>query len=279
MKDKIFIIGEIGINHNGSIEIAKKLIDKAKKSGFDAVKFQKRDPDICTPLFKRDELRKTPWGRMTYLDYKKKIELSRLQYDLIDEYCKRKKIKWLASVWDVKSLNFIKKYKPKYIKISSAMLQNYDLINKVSKLKNTHILISTGMASLKKIEKAVSILKKKNNNFTLLHSVSIYPCGEHKLNLKFIDILKNKFKCKVGYSGHETKIIPSILAVAAGAQVIERHITLNKKMWGTDQSISLNPTEMKNLVEGIRNVQNIMGNGEKKYLKEEMSKLKDQKYW
>ena len=185
MKDNTFIIGEIGINHNGSVKIAKKLIDEAKKSGFDAVKFQKRDPEICTPLFKQNELRKTPWGKMTYLDYKKKIELSRQQYDLIDEYCKRKKIKWFASVWDIKSLNFIKKYRPKYIKISSAMLQNYNLIDKVSKLKNIHILISTGMASMKKIEKAVSILKKnKNKNFTLLHSVSIYPCDKHKLNLK-----------------------------------------------------------------------------------------------
>jgi len=280
MKDNTFIIGEIGINHNGSVKNAKKLIDEAKKSGFDAVKFQKRDPEICTPLFKQNELRKTPWGKMTYLDYKKKIELNRLQYNLIDKYCKRKKIKWFASVWDIKSLNFIKKYRPKYIKISSAMLQNYNLIDKVSKLKNIHILISTGMASMKKIEKAVSILKKnKNKNFTLLHSVSIYPCDKHKLNLKFISILKNKFKCKVGYSGHESKITPSLLAVAAGAKVVERHITLNKKMWGTDQSASLNPSEMKQLVNGIRDVNNIMGNGEKKYLKEEMSKFKDQKYW
>lgn len=160
------------------------------------------------------------------------------------------------------------------------MLQNYDLINRASKLKNIHILISTGMASLNKIEKAVSILKKNNNkNFTLLHSVSIYPCDEHKLNLKFINILKNKFKCKVGYSGHESNITPSLLAAAAGAEVIERHITLNKKMWGTDQSASLNPNEMKKLVHGIRNVGEVMGNGEKKYLKEEMSKFKDQKYW
>ena len=279
-KKKVFLIAEIGINHNGSLSLAKKLISQAKECGFDAVKFQKRDPDICTPIYKKKEIRNTPWGKISYLNYKKKIEFDRKSYDKIDKYCKLKKIIWLASPWDLNSLDFLKKYNPKYIKIASAMSMNLKLVEEVAKLKKIKSIVSTGICNVKDINNIVKIFKKYNNkNYALLHSVSLYPCPDEKLNLKCIINLKKKYNCEVGYSGHENGIFSSLSAVALGSTIIERHITLNKKMWGTDQSASLEKHEMKQLVKIIRNYENYFGDGNKKALKEELKKFKDQKYW
>ena len=279
-KDKktVFLIAEIGINHNGSIKLAKKLIDKAILAGFDAVKFQKRTPEIAVPDSKKKMLRQTPWGLITYLEYKNKIEFGRKEYDQINTYCKKKKIHWFASPWDIPSLHFLKKYKLKFMKIPSAMLTNLELVKEISKLK-TKTFISTGMSNLKDIDKVYKIFKNKKADFMLMHTVSTYPCPEEKLNLNMIKVLKKRYKCKIGYSGHEVSVSPSLVAAAFGAEAIERHVTLNRTMWGTDHSASLEFPGMSQLCSLIRKFENYTGDGIKKLSIEEEKKLQDQKYW
>ena len=206
-----FLIAEIGINHNGSVDLAKKLIYLAKKYNFDAVKFQKRDLNICIPEHEKEKIRNTPWGEMTYLDYKKKIEFGEKEFKIIDKYCEKLKIDWFCSPWDVNSLKFLKKFKTKYNKIASSMLTNHELVNLIAKEKKL-TFISTGMSEMLDINKAVKIFKKNKCNFILMHCVSTYPCPEQDLNLNTIKTLKKKFKCKIGYSGHETSVSPSIAA-------------------------------------------------------------------
>jgi N-acetylneuraminate synthase len=273
-----YIIGEIGINHNGDIQNAKKLILLAKNLGFDAVKFQKRTPEISTPKTEIEKLRETPWGLIKYIDYKKKLELSRKDYDEINIFCKKLRFTWFASAWDIKSLIFLDKYKLKYQKIASAMLTNYKLIKEISKRK-TYTFISTGGATFKEIQKVIHIFKKDNCPFELMHSVSIYPCENHMLNLEMLKILKKKFKCPVGYSGHESTVMPSILAVALGASSIERHITLDRTMWGSDQAASLGPEGMKMLVQDIRKIKLILGDGIKRNIELEKKKISTMIYW
>ena len=272
------LIAEIGINHNGSVNLAKRLIDVAKDNGFDYVKFQKRTPEISTPEYQKEVMRDTPWGKMTYLDYKKKIELSLKQYDQINSYCKKKKIKWFVSCWDINSLNDMKKYKFDYHKVASAMITNYPLLNAIAKTK-TKTIISTGMCSDKDVEKAVKIFKKHNCKFSLLHCVSTYPASENDLNLNCIKSLKKKYKCEVGYSGHETSVSPTILAYILGASIIERHITLDRSMWGTDQAASLSEDGIRNLSKIINKLPKTLGNGKKKFLKEEKKIAKKLRYW
>ena len=275
---KPFLIGEIGINHNGSIDLAKKLIELAVSSGFDAVKFQKRDPDISTPEKQKLKLRQTPWGDMTYLDYKKKIEFGENEFNEIDKFCKKKKIIWFASAWDLPSQKFLKKYKLKYNKVASAMLTNIDLIEKIADEKKL-TLISTGMSTIKDISKAVNIFRKKKCKFLLMHCVSTYPCPIENLNLNLIQTLKKKFKCEVGYSGHESSVSPSIIAYIMGATYIERHISLDRSMWGTDQAASLSESGMKNLSDILNKSQNVLGDGIKRLSKQESDLLKKFKYW
>jgi N-acetylneuraminate synthase len=275
---KIFLIGEIGINHNGSLKLAKKIIDQAVQSGFDAVKFQKREPNISVPDNKKEEVKNTPWGNITYLEYKKKIEFDKHDYNEINNYCKKKKIIWFASVWDLPSLEFISKYKPMFHKIPSSMLTNYDLLNEVAKKKNT-TFISTGMSSMSDVKQAVSIFKKHRCPFILMHSVSKYPCPIEDLNLKMIQSLKKVFKCEVGYSGHEASVSPSVYAACLGSNYIERHITIDRAMWGTDQAASLGPDGMKLLRSNLDNFTASKGNGIKKFFSEEKKKLKTMKYW
>ena len=227
---KPFLIAEIGINHNGSVKIAKQLIDLAKENNFDCVKFQKRNPDICVPENEKNKIRNTPWGEITYLEYKKKIELSPSQIRELINYSKKKKIEFFASCFDIDSLNVMKKFNCKYNKVPSALITNTKFLDEVAKQKK-YTFISTGMCEMKDISKAVSIFKKRKCNFTLLHCVSLYPCPEEKLNLGMIEVLRKKFKCNVGYSGHETNISPTIHAYFLGATVIERHITLDRAMW------------------------------------------------
>ena len=277
-KLKPYIIGEIGINHNGDIRIAKKLIDVAKRCNFDAVKFQKRSPDISTPEIQKMKLRETPWGEMTYLNYKKKIEFNIKQYKVIDKYCKSKKIDWFVSCWDIDSFEVMKKFRFKYHKVASAMITNIPLLKKIAKTK-IHTLISTGMSNYKNIDAAVKIFKKFNCKFTLLHCVSTYPAKDEHLNLKCIQTLKKKYKCDVGYSGHESSVSPSIIAYMLGASVIERHITLDRSMWGTDQASSLSEVGMKTLTSIIEKTPKILGSGKKKLLKEEILISKKLRYW
>jgi N-acetylneuraminate synthase len=275
---KPFIIGEIGINHNGSIKLAKQLIDLAKESGFNAVKFQKRNPDISTPEIQKDKMRTTPWGEMSYLNYKWKIEFGKKEFDIINNYCKKKNIIWFASAWDLESQKFLSKYKLKYNKIASAMLTNLKLLNSVAKEKKL-TFISTGMSTLKDISVAIKIFKKYKCKFVLMHCVSTYPCPIDQLNLKTIVTLRNKFKCEVGYSGHEAEVSPSLFAYFLGATYIERHITLDRSMWGTDQSASLSETGMKNLSNILNKTSSIVGNGKKTITTQEKQLIKKFKYW
>ena len=275
---KPFLIAEIGINHNGSIKLAKKLIDLAKDSGFDAVKFQKRNPDISTPESQKSKIRNTPWGDITYIDYKKKIEFGQKEYKEIDKYCKKLKIIWFASAWDIESLKFLKKFKSKYNKVASAMLTNLDLVEKIAKEKKL-TFISTGMSTIQDIQKTINIFKKNKCKFVLMHCVSQYPCPDEKLNLKMIQTLKEKFKCDVGYSGHETTVSPSIFAYFLGANYIERHITLDRSMWGTDQAASLSKDGMINLTKILKKSFNTVGDGRKNISREEKKMLKKFKYW
>ena len=275
---KIFLIGEIGINHNGNLNNAKKLIKIAKKVGFDAVKFQKRTPEITTPKSKANTIRETPWGKITYLDYKRKIEFGKKEFDEINKFCKKINIIWFASPWDIPSNNFLKKYRLKFNKIASPMLTNLELLKSVAKQKK-FTFISTGMSNLKDVDVAVRIFKKYKCPFNLMHCVSAYPCNEENLNLKLIQKYKLKYKTEVGYSGHEKSVSPSLMAVCMGASSVERHITLDRTMWGTDQAASLEENGMKNLVELVRKFEKVQGDGIKKFLPSEKEKLRENKYW
>ena len=260
---KPFLIGEIGINHNGSLQNAKKLIDLAKNCGFSAVKFQKRNPDISTPENQKDKLRQTPWGEISYLNYKKKIEFGKKEFNEINKYCKKKKIIWFASPWDLDSVKFLKQFRLKYNKIASAMITNLNLLEEVAKEKKT-TFISTGMSNLREIRKCINIFKRNKCKFILMHCVSTYPCPIEDLNLNMITTLKKKFKCEVGYSGHESEVSPSLIAYFLGAKYIERHITLDRSMWGTDQAASLSEDGMKNLSNILNKTHKVLGDGVKK---------------
>ena len=273
-----YLIAEIGINHNGSLKLAKKMIDIAKKNNFSAVKFQKRNPDISTPEKQKEVLRNTPWGTITYLQYKKKIEFGLKDFNEINRYCKKLNIEWFCSAWDIDSVNFLKKFKLKKNKIASALLTNTEILKAVAKQKK-FTLISTGMSNMKNIEKAVKIFKKNKCKFALMHCVSTYPCPEKDLNLNTIITLKKKFKCEVGYSGHESSVSPSVAAWVIGADYIERHITSDRTLFGTDQSASLEESGLRQLSEILSRMPKVLGNGVKKMTNEEKKLVKKFKYW
>ena len=260
----VYIIAEIGINHNGDLDIAKKLIDIAKVAGCDAVKFQKRNPDVCVPEHQKSVERDTPWGRMTYLDYKYKVEFGKKEYDIIDAYCKEREIDWSASPWDIDSLNFLNTYSLPFIKIPSALLTDIELI-KLSAKTNKKIIISTGMSTIDEIDKSVNAIKQANPNcdFAVLHCNSSYPAPNEDLNLNCIQTLKEKYKCTVGYSGHEFGLTTTIASVCMGAKIIERHITLDRTMWGTDQMCSVEPQGLIKLVRGVKELSLALGDGVK----------------
>lgn len=277
-RKKPFLIAEIGINHNGSIKLAKKLIDLAKKYNFNAVKFQKRDPNISIPEHQKYKIRNTPWGDITYFDYKKKIEFGESEFKEIDSYCKKIKIDWFCSSWDINSLNFLKKFRTKYNKVASAMITNLDLLKHISEEKK-FTFISTGMSRITDINNAVEIFKKHKCNFALMHCVSTYPCPEKDLNLNMIISLQNKFKCKIGYSGHENSVSPTIAAWFLGADYIERHITLDRTMYGTDQAASLSEPGIRELTTLLSKLPIMFGNGKKNISKDEKNLIKKFKYW
>lgn len=263
-----FIIAEIGINHNGDMEICKKLIDLAVLAGCDAVKFQKRDIESVYSKEMLDSFRESPWGK-TQRDQKMALEFNEKQYQEINKYCKKKKIEWFASAWDLKSQKFLRNFNCKYNKIASAMLVNLKLIKMVAEEKK-HTFISTGLSTLKDIETAVSIFREKNCPFELMHCVSTYPMKDSDANLKTIVTLGEKFKCDVGYSGHESGLAISYAAVALGATSIERHITLDRTMYGSDQAASLAPPGLKKLVPELRKIKIALGDGVKRIIDAEI---------
>lgn len=275
--DKIFVIAEIGINHNGNIVLAKELIDAAVRCGCDAVKFQKRD--IYTVYTKNflSEPRESPWGT-TQLDQKKGLEFDYESYLEIDKYCKLKDINWFASAWDIKSLEFLDKFRLKYQKVASAMITHNEFLNAVADRKK-HTFISTGMSTIEDIDNAVEIFKKKKCDFELMHSVSTYPADEKNLNLNMILTLKKRYNCKVGYSGHEPSVSPSLVACSLGATSLERHVTLDRASYGSDQSASLEETGLSALVGSVRKIKEILGNGKKTFLEEEKKVAKKLRYW
>lgn len=260
----VYIIAEIGINHNGDIGIAKKLIDLAASNGCSAVKFQKRNPDICVPEHQKNVMRDTPWGQMTYLEYKYKVEFGKKEFDEIDLYCKHKGIDWFASAWDTSSQEFLQQYNLKYNKVASALLTSKDLLKMIAE-EDRHTFISTGMSTMEQIDEAVSVFREHNCPFTVMACTSTYPCDVSECNVRFIQTLEEKFpdSIGVGYSGHEKGILPTTLAVALGATVIERHITLDRTMWGSDHAASLGPQGLELLCRDVRNVPKILGDGVK----------------
>lgn len=280
IKDKIlnktFFIAEIGINHNGDLDTAKALIEAAKFSGCDIVKFQKRVPEICVPKDQWKIKKETPWGKIDYIDYKNRIEFGIKEYKEIDLFCKKIGISWTASCWDEDSVEFIKKFDIPFLKIPSALITNLDLLKSYKKT-NLPLIFSTGMSTEKEIETAFKFLGLENV-LSILHCNSSYPCKYENLNLLYIDTLKKHYpKTIIGYSGHELGISPSIAAMVLGAKVIERHITLDKSSWGTDQSSSIEPLGMARLIRDIRNIEKSLGEDKKIVYESElkvMSKLR-----
>jgi N-acetylneuraminate synthase len=260
--DRVFVIAEAGINANGDIDIAKKLIDSAVECDCDAIKFQKRDVDTYVPEEKKSKLRETPWGNIPYIEYKKKLEFETEGYDEIDRYCKEKGIAWFASPWDIYSVDFLKKYDLQYNKIASAMLTDKEVLEAVAAEKK-YTFISTGMSDLNQIQKAVDIFRKNDCPFELMHCNSTYPMMVDDANLLVMPELKEIFNCDVGYSGHESGIVVSCAAVAMGASSIERHITLSRSMYGSDQSASLEIAGLKKLVQYIRAIERSFGSSTK----------------
>ena len=268
MKVSLFFIAEIGINHNGDMKICKQLIDLAVTAGCDAVKFQKRDIQSVYSQEFLDSFRESPWGK-TQRDQKMGLEFNKEQYQEIDDYCKKKNIEWFASAWDLKSQIFLKDFNCKYNKIASAMIVHKELLKIVADEKK-HTFISTGLSTMKNIEEAVEIFKNKDCPFELMHCVSTYPMKDTDANLKTITTLREKFKCNVGYSGHETGLAISYAAAALGITSLERHITLNRAMYGSDQAASLAPPGLKKIVPEVRKIQKALGDGVKKVLEDEI---------
>lgn len=268
--EKVFVIAEIGINHNGDIEIAKQLMKSCKEIGCDAVKFQKRTLSVVYTQQELDAPRETPFGKTNY-DLKKALEFEKKEFDEIDKYAKKLNLIWFASCWDLQSIDFIEGYNPPCHKIASAMLTRDDILKK-TKETNKPIILSTGMSTLEEIDKAVSILDR--HNLSILHCTSTYPSKNNELNLKCIPAFIEKYKIPIGYSGHELGIQTSLAAVALGAAIVERHVTLDRSMFGSDQSASLEIPGFEKLIRDIRVIESAMGDGLKKVYDSELPILK-----
>ncbi len=268
IENPVYIIAEIGINHNGDMNNVFKLIDIASEAGCNAVKFQKRTPELAVPESEWNIRRETPWGDMSYIDYKRKIELSIPQYKEIDSYCKQKQITWFASCWDEQSVEQLAEINISCFKIASASLTDFKTISTMLKY-DIPIIMSTGMSTFKEIKDSVNMFKDRT--IGLMHATSSYPCPPEELNLSMIKTLSNEFPNHIiGYSGHETGLSTTSVAVAFGAKIIERHITLDRAMWGTDQSASLAPGGIRSLVGHIRTVEKSLGDGVKKVYDSEL---------
>jgi sialic acid synthase SpsE len=264
----VYVIAEIGLNHNGSVDIAKQLIDIAAEAGCDAVKFQKRTPEICVPMDQRLIERETPWGRMTYMDYRYRVEFETEEYTEIDNYCAKLGVHWFASPWDVPSVEFLAKFDVVTYKVASASLTDHELLRAIRSTGKPMIL-STGMSTIEEIDKAIEVVG--TDNLVLLHATSTYPMPANEANLRTITTLKDRYQVPVGYSGHERGLQISLAAVALGAVAVERHITLDRTMWGSDQAASLEPEGLRHLVRDIRILQDALGDGVKRVFEGELA--------
>jgi N-acetylneuraminate synthase len=265
-----FIVAEIGINHNGDIKIAKALIDAAIRAGVDAVKFQKRTPELCVPEEQRAQMRETPWGYISYMEYRERIEFGEEEYREIDEYCRDQGVKWFASVWDEPSADFMDSFDPICYKIPSASLTDHSLLSHV-RTKGKPVILSTGMSTMEEIHAAVEVLGTED--LLIAHATSTYPCDPDELNLHMIETLRETFPCPIGYSGHEVGLVPTVIAVALGACMAERHITLDRAMWGSDQAASVEPGGFDRLVKYIRVTEDSLGDGVKRVYESEQASL------
>lgn len=271
-----YIIAEVGINHNGSLEIAKQLIDEAVAAKADAVKFQKRTPEICVPKDQWEVMRDTPWGRMSYIDYKRKTEFGIAEYATIDQYCKKVGIDWFVSAWDVPSVDFMESFDTLLYKLASASLTDFELIARILETGRP-LMLSSGMSTMKEIENAMAFVNDFDANYPvfLAHSTSAYPCKPEELNLSMINTLANKFPgVPIGYSGHETGLATTAAAVAMGANFVERHFTLDRAMWGSDHAASVEPQGLQRLVRDIRDIEIAAGDGIKKVYESELAPMK-----
>ena len=265
----VYVIAEIGINHNGSLDVAAKLIQGASRAGCDAVKFQKRTPELCVPEEQRHVQRDTPWGRMSYLDYKRRVEFGESEFAAIDRLCRRMNIAWFASCWDEEAVDFMERFDPPCYKIASASLTDREVLGAVRKTERP-LILSTGMSTTHEIDEAVEHLESED--LLLAHATSSYPCVAEELNLKMIHTLKRKYpSCPVGYSGHETGLAPTLAAVALGATFVERHVTLDRRMWGSDQAASLELGQLARLVTDIRSIERSLGDGVKRVYDSELA--------
>lgn len=270
--EPVFVIAEIGINHNGSMDVVKKMIQSAAAAGCDAVKFQKRTPELCVPKDQWYIERDTPWGRMTYIDYRHKVEFNRVQYEEIDYYCREQGLMWLASCWDEESVDFIENFDTPLYKAASASLTDIPLLKKM-KATGKPLIISTGMSTMKEIETAVRELGE--DNLLIAHATSTYPCKLDELNLRMIQTLQGQYpRIPIGYSGHETGLAPTYAAVAMGACFVERHVTLDRAMWGTDQAASVEMVGVFRMVANIRDIEKAMGDGVKRVYDSELPGMK-----
>ena len=262
----VFVVAEIGINHNGDVESARRLIDAAVAAGCDAVKFQKRTPDLCVPLDQRELPRETPWGVVPYLEYRRRLEFGEDEYAIIDRYCREKGIVWFASFWDEPSLRFLERFDPPLHKVPSALLTRDDLLSAV-RSTGRPVILSTGMSTWTEIHRAVQILGE--DDLVINHATSSYPCRPAELNLRMITTLRETFGCPVGYSGHEVGLQTTLAAVCLGASVVERHITLDRALWGSDQAASIEPGGFARLVRDIRVIEQALGDGVKRVYESE----------
>jgi len=265
-----YVVAEIGINHNGDLNIAKELILAAKDAGVDAVKFQKRTPEVCVPKEQQSQMRETPWGYITYLEYRYKVEFSKEDYQEIDKLCKEVGIDWFVSVWDTDSVDFIEQFSPVCYKLPSASLTDHELLLKVRETRRP-LILSTGMSTAEQIDDAIKVVGL--DDLLVTHATSAYPCDPHELNLKMIQTLRDKYTCPIGYSGHEVGLVTSVVAVAMGACLVERHFTLDRAMWGNDQAASVEPGGFRKLVKYIRVTEQAMGDGIKRVYDSELSSL------
>jgi N-acetylneuraminate synthase len=275
---EVYFIAEAGINHNGDLSKALQLVKMAHEAGCNAVKFQKREPLVCVPMHMRNQLRETPWGGMTYLEYKQKIEFGKNEYDAIDSYCRDLEFDWSASAWDLPSLEFLDQYDLPFNKVASALTTNLDFLYEVATRKKL-TYVSVGMCTYEDIDNAVTIFKDEKCPITLMHTISNYPASETDLNIRMIQTLSEKYKIPIGYSGHESSVTPSIVAATLGAVAIERHITLDRAMWGTDHAASLEFSGLKNLLGAIRKINTVLGDGVKQVVPGEREIAKKMRYW
>jgi N-acetylneuraminate synthase len=265
------IVAEIGVNHNGSVQIAKDLIKQAFHAGVDAVKFQKRTPELCVPKNQWNIMRETPWGYISYMEYRQKMEFQQEEYAEIDRFCKELGISWFASVWDEPSVEFLEQYQPICYKVPSASLTDHNLLACL-RATGRPVILSTGMSTMEQIHEAVKELDM--DRLVICHATSTYPCDPQELNLHVIETLRGAFPCPVGYSGHEVGLITSVVAVALGACMVERHITLDRAMWGSDQAASVEPQGFERLVKYVRVTEQSLGDGIKRVYDSEMSSLR-----